>query len=84
MQGGHVTDVKKMCTERHVCGTIPSVHSDVSRYGETTMPDVETDNDAAGDNLQRDVATFFFGAQGEWSEWPPLTGIMNFVCVTVI
>lgn len=64
VQGGHVTDVKKLCTERHVCGTFPSQHSDVSRYGETTMPDVETDNDAADVNLQSGVATFF-GAQGE-------------------
>lgn len=59
VQGGHVTDVKKLCTERHVCGTFSSAHSDVSRYGKTTMPDVETDNDAAGDNLQSGVATFF-------------------------
>ena len=64
MQGGHVTDVKKLYIERHVCDTFPSAHSDVSRYGETTMPDVETDNDAAGDNLQTGVVTFF-GARGE-------------------
>jgi len=47
------------------------------------MPDVGTDNDAAGDNLQSGVATFF-GSLGEWSEWTPLTGIMNFVYVTII
>jgi hypothetical protein len=28
------------------------------------MPDVETDNDASGDNLQSGVATFFFLAPG--------------------
>lgn len=64
MQVGQLTDVKKLCTERHVCGTFPSAHSDVSRFGDTTMPDVETDNDAADDYLQSSVATDFILAPG--------------------
>lgn len=64
MQGGHVTEIKKLCTETHLCGTFPSTRSVVSLFGDTTMPDVETDNDAAGVISRSGVATFF-GAWGE-------------------
>jgi hypothetical protein len=83
VQAGHVTDVKKLYIERHVCGTFHSAHFVVSRYRETSMPEVETDNDATDDNLQSGVVTFF-GARGECSEWPPLTEIMNFAYVIII
>lgn len=63
VQGGHVTEIKKLCTETHLCGTFPSTHYDVSLFGDTTMPDVETDDDAAGVISRSGVPTFF-GARG--------------------